>query len=244
MWHMLSAQKPPTHDLLVWQGARVDVKDGAVRVLSGVNLTTGEQFQLGLGGMSNHQLLLDHGRLVPDREAFDEVPVRGHPDDDGLYGAQKLAMLTAAGLSKNHVYKLGRGRVDGDLMFAMRADAMTMKELGSVERAKQGSPISAENELKAVRTLMHLCDAMEKRYPTTLEEDAKTLAAQGTELAPRARDAIAFRQAEKQVLRDCVDVARLQWRSLLTAESHPFASEQPAQDVAPKRGATRDQQEL
>jgi len=113
------------------------------------------------------------------------------------------------------------------LMLAMRVDAMTMGELGKIDLAKKGFPVSAENELKAVRTLMHLCDTMEKQYPTTLEEDVKLLKEKAEGLSARARDAVDFRLAEKGVLRDCVDVARLQWRALLTAEKHPFAAAKP-----------------
>ena len=161
------------------------------------------------------------------------MPFRCHSpslDDDGLYGAQKMAMLSAHGLKKGHSYTLSRNRVDGNLIFALRVDAMTLADLGKVDRAKAGNPVTITNELKALRTLAELCTTMEKRYPTRLEDDVKILQEDEAKkegdpssgLSPRIRDAIRHRHGEKWVLRDCVDVVRAQWHSLLTADKNPL----------------------
>jgi len=107
---------------------------------------------------------------------------------------------------------------------------MKMSELGMVDRAKVGTPVTVDNELKALRTLAELCQTMEHRYESTLEEDTKILlqdkadkeALPAAGLSPTALQAIRFRHGEKWVLRDCLDVARAQWRSLLTSEKDVF----------------------
>jgi len=43
------------------EGATIVVRDGAIKILSGANTTSGGAFMLGVGDISNHQLLLDKG---------------------------------------------------------------------------------------------------------------------------------------------------------------------------------------
>lgn len=79
------------------------MQNGKVRIFAARKFTAGDPFYVSYGvNVSNQQLLLDRGVALPNN-AHDIVPVRGHPDDDGLYGPQKLRMLQESGLAKDHV---------------------------------------------------------------------------------------------------------------------------------------------
>jgi len=197
-------------------GARLEVRDGAVRaILEGpAGLDAGSPFYINWGNFSNHQLMLHRGVALASNP-FNVVPVRGHPDDDGIFGNQKQKILEEAGISRDHVYSLAEHLVDGELLFALRVDAMKMKELGKAELAHKGQPISPINELEALRTLAALCVEMEKHYATTLEDDEKLLQQKPQALPPRRHAALLMRRSEKLILRQCVQAARMLWRSLL-----------------------------
>lgn len=67
-------------------------------------------------------------------------------------------------------------------------------------------PVSLENELKVLRTLLAFSEAALTKYPTTLEEDYAIL--QSTQLTENQENCVLMRSGEKEVLHWWIEFTR------------------------------------
>merc|ERR1711998_594136 len=94
-------------------------------------------------------------------------------------------------------FVLAKAGVSGELLAAMRIQALKPSEFDQYSRAFKGQPVTLRNELEVYRTLMLACQNLLKRYKTTLQQDQELLQ---TELSTHVRNAVVTRKGEKETL--------------------------------------------
>uniref|UniRef100_A0A1D2A541 Rubisco LSMT substrate-binding domain-containing protein n=1 Tax=Auxenochlorella protothecoides TaxID=3075 RepID=A0A1D2A541_AUXPR len=202
--------------------AKVEGSADATCLVAARQLRAGEEVSLNYGPLSNDDLFLDYGFIVPGNP-HDDVQLQfdlslieaaralvGLAALEGLAPAARaaleaLGLAGAPGLSAAVAVRRARAGVQGPcdarLLAGLRAVSAQPAELEGLTLRALGdwaSPLSLVSEAKALRTLTGLCAISLSHFPTTAEEDAEVLRKGGMS-GPMAL-AVQFRLEKKRIL--------------------------------------------
>jgi len=170
--------------------------DNNFKVVINEQVNASSPVRVSIGYRSNGQLLLSHGLTLANND-FDQVQLNVQVSEDDPFVSVKRKILEQAGFGADKSYVLTKAGVSGELLAAMRIQALKPSEFDSYSRAFKGQPVTLRNELEVYRTLMLACQNLVKRYKTTLQEDNELLQ---TDLSPNVRNAVTMRKGEKEAL--------------------------------------------
>jgi len=170
--------------------------DNNFKVVTNNQVNASQPVKISIGLRSNAQLILSHGITLPSN-VYDQVQLNVQVSEDDPFASVKRKILDQAGFGPDRSFMITKQGLSGELLAAMRIQALKPSEFDSYAKAFQGRPVTLRNELEVYRTLMLACQNLMKRYPTSMQQDAELL--QG-ELSPNRRNAIELRKGEKETL--------------------------------------------
>lgn len=153
-----------------------------------------------------------------------EYNVPSYDDTGDVFTAttNEMLKLSMCFVSGAPAYKLRLGgTLPESFMDCLRIAHMTPSDLNTViqyetltkERWPPGKRFSLDGDLAALAMLHRSFSAGLQAYATTVEEDAAILA--NSSLSPRARELVAIRQAEKELLQHAVRTVEQRWLDAL-----------------------------
>jgi len=170
--------------------------DNNFKVVINQQVNSSQTIKISIGVRSNSQLLLSHG-LTIDNNDYDQVQLNVQVSEDDPFASVKRKILDGAGLNADKQFVLSKAGISGELLAAMRIQALKPSEFDSYAKAFKGQPVTLRNELEVYRTLMLACQNLLKRYKTTYQQDQALLQ---TELSTHVRNAVTMRKGEKEAL--------------------------------------------
>lgn len=193
-------------------------QDRYVRVKADKFYEEFEQIYVSYGDKSNAQLLMFYGfSLERNARDFMEINVEGMLDDDPL-GEAKTRFLQSKGFLKK-AYPLYRDRYTGEMMAFLRLLHVKQEDLRLPEEPTMNEILNELAELNLLRawgelperaamlTLKVMCEELQSKYETTLEQDEDVINDRTTfELLPkRQRMALRVRFGEKMILQNTLN---------------------------------------
>ena len=160
----------------------------------------GEQVFINYGSFPNHKLLRLYGFSLQNNP-HDTVEIWAPMSPQAPLYDLKMEILNKHGISNEQAFDLRNGKVPTELFGTLRVQRAEALEFVHIDKAFT-TPISPQNEVLVLDSLIAALQSMLSQYSTSIESDQKLIEDRKIfERSPKRAFAIILRMSEQEILR-------------------------------------------